>query len=315
MLIFRKCEAMKPVIQCLLWLSAFCFSWFSFLSEPGAGYPADGREEPLVVIDTCFADTSICPGDTIYIAGQAVADPGTYLFTSGLPPGCGPVLVLNVSERNTYESRLDITLCHGENARFGVYTFGRTGYYEIRLPSGNGCDTLIYLNLVVSDMGYPSFQTEPDDGSGNGSIDLTMSGDGLFYDWSNGASTEDIDGLEAGRYEVVITNADSCRLTRTVEVKKLERFAVPNTFTPNGDGINDYFNLLASEGAPQILAFQVYNRWGQLVYNNESPDKGWDGAFNGAPQAADTYFYRIQVERQIGQEEVLSYQGEVLLLR
>ena len=120
---------------------------------------------------------------------------------------------------------------------------------------------LIYLNLVVSDMGYPSFQTEPDDGSGNGSIDLTMSGDGTLFDWSNGASTEDIDGLEAGRYEVVITNADSCRLTRKSN-EKAGALRRANTFTPNGDGINDYFNLLASEGRPKSLLSQVYNRWG-----------------------------------------------------
>ncbi|MCB0567908.1 MAG: gliding motility-associated C-terminal domain-containing protein [Phaeodactylibacter sp.] len=306
---------MKPLIQCLLGLGALCFSWFSFLSEPGAGYPPGGLEESEVFVDTCFADTSICPGDTIYVAGQAIAAPGTYLFTSDLPPECAGVLVLDVFERNTYENRLDITLCHGENARFGVYTFGRTGYYEIRLPARNGCDTIIYLNLVVSDMGYPSFQTQPDDGSGNGSIDLAISGDGLFFEWSNGATTEDIDGLEAGRYEVVITNADSCRLTRNIEVKKLERFAVPNTFTPNGDGINDYFNLLASEGVPRVLTFQVFNRWGQMVYDNENPEKGWDGGFNGEPQVADTYFYRIQVQRQIGPEEVLSFQGDVVLLR
>ena len=79
---------MKPVIQCLLWLK-FCFSWFFFpLSEPGAGYPADGLEEPLVVIGYLFCRHLHLPGDTIYVAGQAVADPGNVSIHFGLPPEC-----------------------------------------------------------------------------------------------------------------------------------------------------------------------------------------------------------------------------------
>ena len=268
---------MKPnFLYSVLTIPLF-FSCIFYLSKPWHDSAGGQAEHPAFLVDTCFADTLICVGDTLRIGGQVITEPGTYTLTSGLPPECENALVLNVSERNSIEILLDIALCHGENARFGIYTFGRTGYYEIRLPGENGCDTLIYLDLLVSDLGIPVFHTEPDDGSGDGAIDLSISGGGLSFQWSNGATTEDLEGLAAGTYEVTITNSDSCRLVRTVEVEKLESFAVPNAFTPNGDGVNDRFNLVASEGTPQILTFRVYNRWGQLVYENGAPESGWDG--------------------------------------
>lgn len=301
---------MKLSFLIFLVLSAIFFSGPPLLMESG---PLAGFSTPIV--DTCYADTSICPGDTLRIGGLSIADPGAYVLNSGLPPGCESALVLNVTERDRYELQLGIDLCHGENARFGNYTFGRTGFYQIQLPGRNGCDTFIYLDLLVSNIGYPSLQSQPDDGSGNGAIDLTLAGQGLSFQWSNGATTEDIEGLAAGEYTVTVTNSDSCRVIRTVEVEKLERFKVPSAFTPNGDGINDYFNLVASEGTPKVITFRIFNRWGQLVYDNDDAGRGWDGAFNGEPQASDTYFYYVQVKRQVGPEEVLTFQGDVVLLR
>ncbi len=323
-----KYQAMKLFFPILLVLSAFWFSGAPLLTEASSPscFPAPATYEStglttaasaygLSLSDTCYADTSICPEDTLRIGGLAIAGPGTYILNSGLPPGCETALVLNVTERDRYELQLNIDLCHGENARFGAYTFGRTGFYQIRLPGSTGCDTFIYLDLLVSNIGYPSFQIQSDDGSENGSIDLTMRARGLSFQWSNGATTEDLEGLAAGEYTVTVTNADSCRVISSVEVKKLERFKMPSAFTPNGDGINDYFNLVVNEGAPKVTAFRIFNRWGQLVYDNDDPERGWDGTFRGQPQASDTYFYYVQVERQVGPEEALTFQGDVVLLR
>lgn len=306
---------MKPFYLYLPGFLAFGLSGFSFFDPSGGGPASDPLEPALLIADTCFVDTSICPGDLLLIGGQAISEPGTYVFTTNLPEGCDSVLLLNVSGRNQYETFLDIDFCHGEHVRFGNRTFGKTGFYEILRPALNGCDTIIYLDLLVSNIGFPTFETQADDGAGNGAIDLSMTGNGLTYHWSNEATTEDLDGLAAGEYQVTITNSDSCQVVRTVRVKRLERFAVPNAFTPNGDGINDFFNLVANEEAPKVLAFRVYNRWGRLVYDNDDPERGWGGAFNGEPQPADTYFYTIQVARQVGPEELLLFQGDVSLLR
>ena len=89
-------------------------------------------------------------------------------------------------------------------------------------------------------------------------------------------------------------------------------FEIPNIFTPDGDDINDRFAVLKNE-AISIVEFQVFNRWGQMVYNNESGDLGWDGRHNGELAPSDVYAYRIVLQRGTGELEPL--EGEITLVR
>ena len=68
--------------------------------------------------------------------------------------------------------------------------------------------------------------------------------------------------------------------------------AVPNVFTPNGDGKNDEFRV-AYRSLKEFHCW-VYNRWGKLVYEWDDPAKGWDGTINGRPAAEGAYFYVIR---------------------
>ena len=86
---------------------------------------------------------------------------------------------------------------------------------------------------------------------------------------------------------------------------------MPNTFTPNGDGTNDFFNVVGNAEA-RVVAFRIFNRWGQQVYDNRNPAQGWDGTFNGQPQPSEVYFYQIEVQTPDG---VWTQQGDVTLVR
>ena len=87
---------------------------------------------------------------------------------------------------------------------------------------------------------------------------------------------------------------------------------IPNVFTPNGDGTNDFFGPIFS-GTIEVTSFSVYNRWGQEVYNNETPETGWDGMFKEKPAPADVYVYVVQYTDVTG--EVITEKGDVTLLR
>jgi gliding motility-associated-like protein len=91
---------------------------------------------------------------------------------------------------------------------------------------------------------------------------------------------------------------------------------VPNVFTPNGDEENPFFDIVhqGTREALDIVEFKVYNRWGQLIYDNDTPDTGWDGNFNDNPQPTEAYFYMISV-RFINGEEAGNFQGNVTLVR
>lgn len=87
---------------------------------------------------------------------------------------------------------------------------------------------------------------------------------------------------------------------------------MPNAFSPNSDGRNDYFRPI-TRGHQQIAAFRVMNRWGQTVFETLQQDKGWDGTLGGVPQEVGTYMYFLRYRCADG--EFYEKKGEVILLR
>jgi gliding motility-associated-like protein len=83
--------------------------------------------------------------------------------------------------------------------------------------------------------------------------------------------------------------------TITIGVVPPGLYGLPNAFTPNGDGQNDFFYPFFPPGSSAYVSeLRIYNRWGQLVYSGPlSP--GWDGNVGGQPAPMDTYTYYIQV--------------------
>ncbi|PWT74034.1 MAG: PKD domain-containing protein [Bacteroidetes bacterium] len=97
-------------------------------------------------------------------------------------------------------------------------------------------------------------------------------------------------------YTVTLTVTDSlgCVDTamRDIKVVRSCYITVPNAFTPNGDGINDYLYPLNAYKALN-LEFRVYNRYGQLVFETTDWTKKWDGTINGKPQQTDTFVWTL----------------------
>jgi gliding motility-associated-like protein len=77
-------------------------------------------------------------------------------------------------------------------------------------------------------------------------------------------------------------------------VQVLTDFDVPNTFTPNNDGINDKWQIRPLAKFP-IQWVQVFDRYGQLLFESHGYTQPWDGTYNGKPLPAGTYYYIIEV--------------------
>lgn len=113
-------------------------------------------------------------------------------------------------------------------------------------------------------------------------------------------------------YEVKITDEYGCMSTAEVEVLVLNSaFGMPNVFTPNGDGTNDTFAPVKSSNV-QILDFRIWDRWGNLVYENENGDQGWDGNIDDNEAVSDVYIFYLEYNEG-GEVKVLK--GDVTLLR
>ena len=86
--------------------------------------------------------------------------------------------------------------------------------------------------------------------------------------------------------------------------------AVPNVFSPNGDGKNDLFYPIILNSIATVKTFHIYNRYGQLVHGSNTP---WNGQLKGADQPAGTFVYYIIIERPLKEDEKL--EGSFTLLR
>lgn len=138
--------------------------------------------------------------------------------------------------------------------------------------------------------------------------------EGARYVWSTGETTPEIQARHHGDISLTL-HTDYCSNTGIIHIAKDCYVDIPNAFTPNSDGSNDYFfprQLLSS--SVSLFNMQVLNRWGQLVFETTRPDgRGWDGRFNGKDQPGGVYVYLIKVSFRNGASE--SYQGNVTLLR
>ncbi|MGN6566814.1 MAG: gliding motility-associated C-terminal domain-containing protein, partial [Flavipsychrobacter sp.] len=134
------------------------------------------------------------------------------------------------------------------------------------------------------------------------------------YLWSTGATTQSIAVSQPATYWLTITSDHGCATTDTILVTPNCYIAIPNAFTPDGDGVNDYFfpRELLSAG---IVAFKmkIFDRWGEQIFEtNNINGRGWDGRFNSVSQPTGVYVYMIDVVFKNGYKQ--NYQGNVTLL-
>ena len=100
---------------------------------------------------------------------------------------------------------------------------------------------------------------------------------------------------QSGNYEVHlrVSNDYGCECDTTFHVSAKESMlAVPNVFTPTGDGINDEFRV--AYRSIRTFSMAVFDRWQHQVYSSSDPSRGWNGTINGRPAAESAYTYVIE---------------------
>jgi gliding motility-associated-like protein len=137
------------------------------------------------------------------------------------------------------------------------------------------------------------------------------------YEWSTGATTSQVSVTDTGLYIVTLSNLDFCfqfvdsvLVTLKPECDSTVQLGIPNAFSPNGDGTNDTFKPV---GKNFILeSIQVFDRWGELVFDKKDADAAWDGSYKGKPAASDVYIYKMTINER---GKVKKYKGDLTLLR
>lgn len=202
---------------------------------------------------------------------------------------------------------------------------GLTGSVTITYTVGTGICQQTSSQTVTINAVTAAFTATPTSGDAPLVVDvLNGSTNANAYQWSfgNGATSTNVNDstvyMNQGTYTITLiaTNTTTgCSDTVSVLVEVFEHsiLVVPNVFTPNGDGNNDYFNPVLAEGLTSYK-IQIYDRWGLKMYEGTNSSTGWEGkAKNGSPAPDGTYYYILSANGIDSKE--YEFTGYVQLIR
>ena len=173
------------------------------------------------------------------------------------------------------------------------------GDYTIQIRDANECPAVTEISIESSEeilIDLVSKTNADCNGNNDGTAEIeVVGGFGEFeYSWTNGSNSRVVAGLNAGTHTVTVTDLRGCEVTYDVIIES-DVIGVEliqnNVFTPNNDGINDYFVISNLEMYPDN-ELVVLNRWGNEVYSKKSYDNSW----NGSNLSEGTYFYVLKVK-------------------
>ena len=230
---------------------------------------------------------------------------------------CVPSTVtLTNSSIGTFSSVL-WTLSNGVSSSSNQFTttFNTIGCYNVTLliTNASGCtaDTTIANAICVVPGPTAAFSTASPEidfvtgelGFINNSQNYTSSawqfGDGGTSSVDNPLHTFPPYTIDSYNVTLVVYDANGCSDTATgiVESNDIVRLTVPNAFTPNGDGLNDVFTpIISNITQVKYYKFEVYNRWGEVVFESNKPGDGWDGKYKGKLAQFGTYSWKVSYD-------------------
>lgn len=223
---------------------------------------------------------SVCSGETIVLTANPSAAGGTYVWQPGG--------ATTASVSRTLTSPASYTV---------QYTV-------------NGCSVSAVSKVGINPNPDAAVNPSAPSVAPLDEVSIEASG-GNTYVWNTGATGAvlHVKPLETSTYCATVTSTQGCRSEACVEilVKEESTLYMPNSFTPNGDGLNDEYCVLSYN----LLSFdlKIYNRWGQLLFQTNDPTKCWDGG-RAVP---DVYVFIFSAKGNDGTQ--YSRSGHINLIR
>lgn len=177
------------------------------------------------------------------------------------------------------------------------------GNYGVIITDANNCHAASTITLTEPgsiklkfDISLPFCPDKP-----NGEIRLKLTGGVIgtdyYYKWSDNSTGKTLSNIPKGFYKVTVKDMNGCSIKDSVIVDPLNEtcLVIPNAITPNGDLINDVWNIDEIELYP-LMEVKIFNRWGESIWKSEKGyPKPWDGRSNGANLPIDSYHYIIDL--------------------
>ena len=263
-------------------------------------------------------NVAICQGESYFVGGANQITSGIYKDTLQTHLGCDSVIITNlvVNLKPLPNLGADKNLCQGQSITFNpgsfatyhwqdqttqpTFTANTPGNYWVQVTDMNGCinaDTVAIKNIFPA----PSaFLKQTDTICQYEKITIAPFNSYSQYNWSNGSMQSGITVDKPGQYTLTVKDVNNCIGKDTINViQKVCHTGVwvPTAFTPNGDQLNDAFRAMVY-GVVESFRLQVFDRWGNLVFESTDPLKGWDGKVKGIPVTTSVFVWQCSYKLQ-----------------
>jgi gliding motility-associated-like protein len=303
----------------------------SNLQNPNIPYPNDGTFDVQLVVTTNF-------GCQDSITRQATVWPMPEInFTAGPLVGCYPFTVqfdnLTTINSGTVNYTWDLDDGNGTFSSFepSILYPNMENSYTITLNavSNHGCDTSITNvdYITVHPKPTASFTYNPTDLNVIDNVihttNLSVLGDNYFWDFGTGDVSSNFEDYyqytgDTGTYVITLLTTTNFGCLDTadaiVHIKPVFTIYIPNSFTPNYDGLNDYFKVYGYN--LKDVTMRIFDRWGEelvVLSGDEAVAIGWNGQHKLQLAKEDVYVYRIEVTDIFG--DYHEFIGQINLIR
>jgi gliding motility-associated-like protein len=209
--------------------------------------------------------------------------------------------------------------------------YGTEGAYptQLTITTRAGCSNTGNLpgGITVHPNAVADFRIDPTDADLATIVQfIDQSGHTDNWNWNFGDSQVDFNQHPTHLYQdtgmfvvtLIADNQYQCpdTLSVNIRVKEVPSLFIPNSFTPNGDGLNDVFLAVLNDHDLSDFELRVFDRWGQQLFSSNDPLVGWDGTFKGSVVKMEVYVYMVTARFKSGPDKrVRKYTGNVNVIR
>ena len=243
---------------------------------------------------------SICQGEFYQVGSSIYGYAGDYLDTLNTDLGCDSIIRTRLDVLPTSSFEQQIILCAGESLEVDGHLYTQSGTYADTLSSFTGCDSFLTTNLIIRELDESIQEYWICEGEvikqGNNSY-----GDiGTYEDWF-----QNMEGCDS----VVITRIHRSQNHYCDSLHC--QFFIPDAFSPNFDGKNDYLTAFSDE--IDFTELTVFDRYGGIIYSARGAGPRWDGMSRGKQVPTGVYVYLFKGICSTGKELIIP--GSITLIR
>ncbi|MGP8215883.1 MAG: gliding motility-associated C-terminal domain-containing protein [Bacteroidia bacterium] len=272
--------------------------------------------------DTIY-DVRVTNNNTLYACGKGfvssfnVNEPPVSISITGSPACSECNGTAFVTLNNCYTNAALYNWSDGQTTQVATGLCG--GNYKVSVM----IDCIAYTDSVtITSTSNPSVEIPTSKineinciGEDNGSATAIASGGTppFTYTWlPTGITGETVDNLGQGSYTVIVRDTNGCSATASVDMNSMDyQLFIPDAFSPNGNGVNDL--LYVRSNCIKSMIFEIFDRWGNKVFETNSQSVPWDGTYNGKPMNTGTYVYYLNATMYDG--KTVEKKGSVALVR